>query len=462
MRFIGNLDCELKDVSKDFTLEPFAKDFQPVIEETLRHHKKLPQRKSPLSPLLTVWLVLCLPLRRDLSYPNVLSWLLSGLRRRFPGLSRKPLADGAITHARARIGKEVFRDLFFATARKAATVAADFHGLVSVIIDGSLLTAPDTPQNALEWGKPTASKYRGTAGFPQLRLVALLSAGCHSILDAVIGPSRGTGTGEVTVTRQLIERNAREGLLFLFDRGFWCFDLLDEILQRGAHFLIRVPSHAKLSPIQGSRQKDGSFLARMRDGKKKAGHTVRVVRYQFPGFRSCRIVTSLLDETISAMDLVRHYHVRWEIELAYAAIKVRQCARRTGQCPTVLRSKRPDFAEQEVYALLTMYNLVRSLIKEAATAHHGGDALAISFVDALRAILEAIPAMRGARAELLPDLYQVLLRDVAECVLDRRRRPRVYRRAVKVQRSKFPLKRWNDREIRRDFEAEVRIQRATA
>ena len=127
-----------------------------------------------------------------------------------------------------------------------------------------------------------------------------------------------------------------------------------------------------------------------------------------------------------------------------------------------MRSKRPDFAEQEVYALLTMYNLVRSLIKEAATAHHGGDALAISFVDALRAILEAIPAMRGARAELLPDLYQVLLRDVAECVLDRRRRPRVYRRAVKVQRSKFPLKRWNDREIRRDFEAEVRIQRATA
>jgi hypothetical protein len=321
------------------------------------------------------------------------------------------------------------------------------------------LSAPDTPENALEWGKPTASNYRGTAGFPQVRLVALLSAACHSILDAVIGPSRGEGTGEVTVTRQLIERNAREGLLFLFDRGFWCFDLLDAILQRGGHFLIRVPNTTKLTVIRGSRRKDGSFLTSIRMGKTQ--RTLRVVRYRLPGFRTCTIATSLLDEAISAMDLVFHYHVRWEIELAYAAIKVRMCARRTGQCPTVLRSKKPDLVEQEVYALLSMYNLIRSLVKQAAKAH-GLNPLAISFVDTLQVIYEAIPRMRGARAEMLPELYERLLGDLAECVLDRRRRPRVYRRVVKTQRSKFPMKHWNDQEIRRDFVTEVRIQGAAA
>lgn len=460
MNLIGNLDCELKDVSRDFALETFAKDFQPVIEDVLQQHDKLSQRESPLSPLLTVWFVLCLPLRRDLGYPNVLSWLVSGLRSRLPKLSRKPVAEGTLTHARKRIGKQVLHDLFVATAKAAATtLSGDFHGLTTAIIDGSVLTAPDTAENAFKWGKPTASKYRGTAGFPQIRLVALLSASCHSILDAVIGPSRGEGTGEVTVTRQLIERNAREGILFLLDRGFWCFDLLDAILQRGGHFLIRVPSRSKLTPIRGSRRKDGSFLTTITLGKTK--RTLRVVRYQLPGFRTCTIATSLLDEAISAMNLVRHYHVRWEIELAYLALKVRMCSRRTGQCPTVLRSKTADLAEQEVYGLLTMFNLIRSLIKQAAKAH-GLNPRAISFVDTLQVIQEAVPAMRAARAERLPELYAKLLEDIAECVLSRRRRPRVYRRVVKTQRSKFSMKHWNDREIRRDFDAEVRIQRASA
>jgi hypothetical protein len=61
----------------------------------------------------------------------------------------------------------------------------------------------------------------------------------------------------------------------------------------------------------------------------------------------------------------------------------------------------------------------------------------------------------------LPKLYAKLLQDIAECVLSRRR-PRVYRRVVKTQRSKLPMKHWNDYEIRRDFEDEVLIQRASA
>lgn len=106
--------------------------------------------------------------------------------------------------------------------------------------------------------------------------------------------------------------------------------------------------------------------------------------------------------------------------------------------------------------MLTTFNLVRLLIQEAAKAH-GLDPLTISFTDALRVILEAIVELRGARAELLPEIYRRLLRDIAVCVLDRRKRPRVFPRVVKTQRSSFPLKRWNQREIRRDFDAELRI-----
>jgi hypothetical protein len=439
MDIIGQLDRDLKDLSKDFTLEALADGFQPAIDAALREHKKDLQRESVLSPRLVTWLVLSLCLQRTLGYLNTLAWVLSGLRHRFTALEREPVTDGAIPRARNRLGVPVIRDLFRHTTREAADTVPDFHGLVSVIIDGSILTAPDTSENVVRWGKPTASVRRGTAGFPQVRLVALLVATSHMMLDAVIGASRGKGTGEVTVARDLILRSAREGLVFLLDRGFYALDFLAEILEHQAHFLVRVPAGAKLTPIRRSRRPDGSFLAWITNPKTKALQKVRVVRYQIPGFPGCRIVTSLLDEAISAEELVRHYHRRWEVELAFCSMKVRQSARKTGQCPTLLRSKLSNLVEQEVYALLTTFNLVRLLIRKAATAH-GCDPLAISFTDALRVILEAVVEMRGARAELLPDIYRRLLRDIAACVMTRRRRPRVYPRVVKTQRSKFPLK----------------------
>jgi hypothetical protein len=456
MDLIGNFDRDLKDLSQQFTLETLAEDFQPVVEETLRRHEKDRQRKSVLSPQLTTWLTLALPLQRTLGYLNVLAWLIAGLRHRFPGLDRRPVTDGAITHARKRLGVAVIRDLFLHTTRRAAEIAGDFYGHVSVIIDGSILTAPDTPENAVRWGKPTASLKRGTAGFPQVRLLALLVGTCHVMLDAVFGASRGKKTGEVTLAHDLIARNARPGLLFLLDRGFWALDLLHQILEKQAQFLIRVPSRPNLKPIRGSRRADGSYLSWIEHPETGIRRQIRVLRYQFPGFRCERLATSLLDEAITARDLVGHYHRRWEVELAYASMKVHQCARKTGQCPTLLRSKVPDLVEQEVYALLTTFNLVRLLIRKAA-ATHGLDPLAISFTDALRVILEATVEMRGARAELLPEIYFRLLRDIAACVMPRWRRPRVYPRVVKTQRSSFPLKRWNQREIRRDFFEEIRV-----
>ena len=251
MDLIGKLDRDLKDLSGDFTLEALAEGVQPAIDAALKEHQKDRQRKSPLSPRLTTWLVLALCLQRAMGYLDVLSWVLSGLRHRWPELDRRPVTDGAITKARRRLGVDVLRDVFRFTTRTAAEVVADFHGLLSVIIDGSILTAPDTPANTVCWGRPTASARRGIAGFPQVRLVALLVGTCHVVLDAVFGPSRGKGTGEVTVARELVLRNARRGLLFLLDRGFFAIAFLNEILRRGGEFLVRVPKGPKLRPIRG-------------------------------------------------------------------------------------------------------------------------------------------------------------------------------------------------------------------
>jgi IS4 transposase len=48
---------------------------------------------------------------------------------------------------------------------------------------------------------------------------------------------------------------------------------------------------------------------------------VRVIEYQIPGFRPCRLITSILEEEISARELVIHYHRRWDIEISFDEIK---------------------------------------------------------------------------------------------------------------------------------------------
>lgn len=330
MKVIDHLASALKSMAESFTVEALAKDLQPMITAALHKNGKDRQRRSVLSPMLTVWLILSLPLRRELSYPNVLDWLLSGLRARGWKLPRRTVGDGAITHARSRIGVEVLRDLFHSWVNVAGKLKADFHGLVSLAVDGTQLTMPDTLENALEFGKPGSG--RAVGAFPQARVVGLVATALQAVVDVAFGPCWGKGTGERTLALDLILRNAREGILFLFDRGFYGFDLLQQVTEKGAQWLLRVPKSAKLTPIRKSRLPDGSYLAWF-EGKVEVsqesagdGHKrwkvvklkVRVVRYQLPGFPASRLATTLLDPAITARELVLEYHRRWEIETYHA------------------------------------------------------------------------------------------------------------------------------------------------
>lgn len=473
MDVIGRNSGGIQEVSADFAVETLAKELAPTINEALHAHGKDQQRKSKLSPVLTVWLVLAMCLRRELNYHAVLDWLLSGLRQLGWNLPRRSVEDGAITHARKRIGLGVIRDIFQTCKEKLCPLVPDFHGLISMAIDGSTMTMPDTPENRERFGKPRVG--RGKAAFPQLRLVAMVKTAVQIVFDIRYAPYCGKGTGERTLGLQLIAENARRGFLFLLDRGFYGFVLLDAILKKGAEFIVRVPNHAKLQRIPESRMPDGSYLAwlvgKVEDsagprpnGQKRwivVRHEVRVIEYQIKGFRKTRVITTLLDPVISAKEIVKRYHVRWEIELAYDAIKTHQCATRSGQCRTILRSKRPDLVEQELYAMLTVYNVVRHMMNQAAEKHQI-EPLSISFVDALAAIIDAIPGMSRAPTLRLLYLYEQLLDDIARCAMKRYRRRRRYSRVVKVKMSNFKLKRRGHRGTYRDFEAETRILGAAA
>ena len=102
-------------IGPNFSLVPFAEILQPLVHETLAEHGKAKWRKGTiLLPAVTVWLVLALTLRRELNCEQVLNWMVSGFRWLSDLLPAKAnlVAGGTISHARVKLGFELFERLF--------------------------------------------------------------------------------------------------------------------------------------------------------------------------------------------------------------------------------------------------------------------------------------------------------------------------------------------------------------
>jgi hypothetical protein len=382
-------------------------------------------------------------------------------------LPAKLVADGTISHARVKLGFEVFRILFCKFVASLEPYKPDFHGLSSVIFDGSCLTMPDTQSNQAEFGKPKTG--RGTAAFPQTRVMALMVRATRIIADIAFAPFMGKGTGERSLMMEILQRTKGRNLLFLFDAGFYSFLLIYALQQQAHHFLMKISSSVQLVPVKGGLLPDGSYLALIK-GKiedplsstskrmrfKKIQFLVRVIQFQIPGFRPVRLITSLMDVNITAKELASHYHKRWDIEIGYNEIKTNQCATLRGQCPTHLRSKRSDLVKQEIYAMFIVYNEIRYIMCQAASINNQ-DPLEISFLDTLQFIIDAVPEFCNESINIREKMISYLLRLISESKIDRPKRPRINPRVVKVKMSKFALKRKKHKSHERHLQEEITI-----
>jgi hypothetical protein len=467
---ITSIAVTFAHIGTTFSFAPFDTLLQPLIDTILvEQGKDHARRGTVLMPRLLIWLVLVLTLRRDLNYHQALNWMLSGFRwltDQLPAQSRW-VSDGAISHARVKLGVEVFRVLCARLVASFQPLAADFHGWISVIFDGTTGTMPDTAQNRAEFGKPSART--GSAAFPQVRLMTLLAVASRRLLEVAFASYTGKGTGERSLAREILARLTNPKLLFLLDAGLYALDMLWRIVQAGGVFIVKVPGQVKLKRVQ--RLADGSWLAEItgqiidpvmprtvsgRQQWKTVTLTVRVIRLEIRGFRPFCLMTNLLDPAITAREIALHYHRRWDLEIAYDEIKTHQCATLRGQSPTTFRSKLPELVKQEIYALVITYNLVRTLIYQATVAP-GQDPTAISFLETLQHILDAAPVLTAATPAHREQKRQYLLSLTADCRIDRPRRPRLNPRVVKVKMSKFARKNATHKSEVRDIVKDLQI-----
>src|SRR5262249_57976976 len=102
----------------------------------------------------------------------------------------------------------------------AAAATERWRGLAVYGLDGTTLRVPDTPENVTTFGRPASPDGAG-AGYPHVRLVALLSLRHHVLAAAAVGAPR---TGELALARGVWDALPNHAVVIL-DRGFCSYAL---------------------------------------------------------------------------------------------------------------------------------------------------------------------------------------------------------------------------------------------
>lgn len=397
-----------------------------LVDDVLAQSRTVQRRLRDLPSRVGVYFVLALGMFPRLGYALVWGKLTAGLA----GMNLPSPSEKALRDLRRRLGLAPLKALFEIVAGPLAqprTPGVRFGGLRTVAFDGcNSVKIPDTDRNRSWIGK---IRYRmGLAGYPTLRVMALAETGTRALLGAAVGSA--ADRDEATLARRLLPLLG-SGMLVLADRAFDANAFLAEVDATGAKLLARARSTRNPHVLQ--HLPDGSYLSSL-DRLNVRIIEADVVMTGADGSRVAdryRLITTLTDHRrYPAGGLVRLYHERWEIESAFLAL------RHTLLNGRVLRSGDRPGVEQELWALLTLYQLLRMAMVTAVESRPGVNPDRASLTTALEAARDQLTTAKGVCPDGPTDLPGVIGRAVLSALLPARR-PRYSARKVKCATSRY-------------------------
>jgi hypothetical protein len=357
------------------------------------------------SPLVTLWVFLGQVLNTDHSCRAAVARLIA--HRLARGQGRCSARTGAYCQARKRLPESFFADVACSVGRALDDRAQQrwlWQGRRVYLFDGTTVTMPDTPDNQAAY--PQVYNQKPGLGFPIARLGALISLACGAVVNLGFCQYAGKGQGEVSLLRRLWDV-LRPGDVLLADRLTANWATIAMLQERGVELVSRLnKAHRKADFRRGRRLGSEDHIVRwakptsIRSLDREAYQalpesiTVREARIAVlqPGFRtrSVVVVTTLLDpRQATKEDLATLYRARWHAELDLRSLKSAMQMRE-------LRCKTPELVRKEVWAHVLAYNLIRTVMAQAA-ATHDIPPRSISFTGA-RQTLEAFQPLLEGRA----------------------------------------------------------------
>ena len=329
------------------------------------------------SPLVTLWVFLGQVLSADHSCRAAVARLIA--HRLSRGQRPCSAETGAYCLARKRLPEEFFSNIARQTGH-ALDADVDpswlWKGRRVYVYDGSSVSMPDTPENQRAYPQNVSQK--PGLGFPIARIAAVFSLACGAVLDLGICRYAGKGQSELGMLRTLCNM-FRPGDILLADRLMCAWTEMVMLQQRGVDCVCRFTSHRKADFRRGKRLGNGDHIVtwlkpmKPRTIDRAAYDTLPAflivrecrVRIEQPGFRvkTLIVATTLLDaDEFAKEDLAQLYRARWNAELDLRSLK------QTLQMD-VLRCKTPELVRKELWTHILAYNLIRTIIAQAATKH---------------------------------------------------------------------------------------------
>ena len=294
------------------------------------------------------------------------------------------VSASALTQRRAQIPANVFRDIFMGFNGECVD-SETFHGFRLLAVDGTAVSIPRNPKSdsfVVHSGAPK--------GYNQLHMTPLYDILNKVYLEAVIHlePHKD----EIGALIELVRRNKfKEKTLIIGDRGFESYNLLAHLTEKeNLDFLIRIKNnrsamrevtrlpmleldtviHFTISTTQTKEDKQKKHIFLQVPKNSKEGSKTRQGRWDFPSpYPMClrivrldsgvfeTIVTSL-PNTFTLEDIRELYHLRWGIESSFRGLKYTMGL-------VNLHGKSDCFAEQAMYAAMTMFNFTSRIAREA-------------------------------------------------------------------------------------------------
>lgn len=324
--------------------------------------------------------------------------------------------------ARRKLDLQTLTTIFDHTARyrRPTPSAGRLNNRRVVVVDGTGVSMPDTPENQEVW--PQSASQKPGCGFPSARICACFSLASGTLLSYAIGNKK---SHELSLFRQQWQ-TFLTGDIFLGDKGFCSYFDITSLASRGIDSVVTL---ARRAPVRAakSRKKLGADdlliswqrpvytanLAQPKETWQRLPEELLLrqikVTVPYPGFRTRQfhLVTTLLDPIqYPAADLADLYFQRWDVELYFRDLK-------TTMGMEVLRCQTPEMIRKEIVMHFIAYNCIRHLMFEAAR-EVCLPVRSVSFKGSLQALRNWEPHLnqtkisKAERFRLIGDLYEAI------------------------------------------------------
>jgi len=274
------------------------------------------------------------------------------------------------------------------------------------VVDGTTMFMPDTVENQNIY--PQLGSQKEGLGFPSARLVVIFSLAIGSVIDYAISATRGKGTGEHTLLRQIFH-SINKGDVLLGDSYFPSYFLMAELYAKGCDGVFQADPHRHYDFRKGNQLGEKEHIVAWKKPKRPEWMDDKTYK-SYPEtikVRECKVngriyVSTLLEpRKYHKQEIAQLYKLRWQAELNLKSIK-------SIMSMEMLSCKTPDMVRKEIGVHLLGYNIIRTIMAESGEAH-GISPLQMSFKSTIQFINSFIPLFSYCPKEACMQMYRHVL-----------------------------------------------------